>query len=1580
MLSRTKKRTLALFLAIVMVMGLLPTAALADEFGPETVTTETVVLEPMESAAPEETAQPTQSAAPEETAQPAQSPSPEQPAEVPEEEPAEVPEEEPAEVPEETSADNAAPLSEEPAQELTEDVVANFAAPKKSNTEDRGTIQVGETIELTGTRSSTLWDTGHEWRVYDTGRDAVKIVGGRYDRTVTLEGVRPGTAVVAHYYWDYLWWSVEYFCVTVERGQPEEPETGTQTVYVYVKPAEDATGGNINAHGYWTVGTIQLDLPQATRDFEGEANSVYDQYQDAVAQALKEINHEYNRWIDLDQVEWYTLHTSDGADNYVSSGTWAWHLDGKIKDIPDLYSVTYYANNGTDASYTDPSEYELNADVTVLANPFSNGDMVFAGWDADGDGEPDYQPNDTFQITGDTSLYAVWEEPKPTTVSFTIHKVDADTGASLAGAVFTVYGNKNCTDIYTTVTTEEDGQAVVTLPIGDTYYLKETQAPEDYQILDTKVYQLKTQNNDRDENGILDQIWAFLTGRHGNNGCADFENGVLTVKNEKKSAPVEQGLPVKYYVLNPDRGVPTSGADQGYENYFPSADPEENPQFNYYNGMSGTGLTAETWADLAGGNGRLTIGDELEDTASGVAGTGELDAASRQALDTAFGLSEKYGEYNYEIVWYVVKIQDGKGETGPDANGDAADVHVDGYIKGVPVEVRYHQNYGEEDIYYTHDTVNGESILSGSNYTVLAWDGTGLTTREGYTFLGWSEDPNATTATYAPGSAISPLMSDKDLYAVWQAPEIPDPVSVTFEGAKYLDGTHSSVPFTFRLVQTDADGATIATYPEVQNDASGAFAFGPVTFTESGTYTFTVSELISYSDLNGPYTMDTTIYEAVVTVTEADGTLTADVDWLRQTSSSEDAVVFLPYNGKIMFQNYTKDEPTPPEDPDPVSVTFEGTKYLDGTLSSVPFTFRLVQTDADGATIASYPEVQNDANGAFAFGPVTFTESGTYTFAVSELISSSDLNGPYTMDTTIYKAVVTVTEADGKLRADVKWENADGPVFYNTTKDDPTPPEEEPSLTISKTFRAETQADLDTVTAPENFSLDIAVDEYYNVGETVVGGLTTRGLLVDGEYVTKSGYLESVSKSDVTGNSADGYSVTYTWTFSLEAGSYRVTENFDQVKDDYKVSTQIDERTGIEYTTVAVDSDHAVNVTLVNTYEKKESGEPSGTPDLSLEKTADKAFVQPGEALTYTLTVRNNGSDYATDVVVTDTLPEGLVYVTSSDGGVYDAETRTVTWPAIDTLGAPGRVSYTVTVTVAEDTQTDTWLKNEAALTSGNTGPEQADHDVYISEIGGPRLTVTKTGPASATVGDQVTYTITVRNDGDIYASNVVVTDVLPEGLTYVSSSGNGTYDAETRTVTWPTVNTLGAPGSVSYTVTVTASQTGELKNVAYADYDENPVEELPSGESTTTVTNNGGSNPGGGGSDDNDDDDDTPSNPGGGDSGDGDVDIDDGDTPLGPNPGGDGSNPGGGSGSGGGSDPGTEIPDDNTPLNPGPDTGIEEGETPLGDLPQTGAVVQSTAAPVNPMTTAGLVALAFSMVGAGLYFTFGRKKGEEED
>lgn len=129
-------------------------------------------------------------------------------------------------------------------------------------------------------------------------------------------------------------------------------------------------------------------------------------------------------------------------------------------------------------------------------------------------------------------------------------------------------------------------------------------------------------------------------------------------------------------------------------------------------------------------------------------------------------------------------------------------------------------------------------------------------------------------------------------------------------------------------------------------------------------------------------------------------------------------------------------------------------------------------------------------------------------------------------------------------------------------------------------------------------------------------------------------------------------------------------------------------------------------------------------------------------------------------------------------------------------------------------------------------------------------------------------------------------------------------------------------------------------------------------------------------------------------------TDIGDDDTPLGPQPGtdpDDGNNPGGNVPGDGGE---TDIGEGETPLNPTPDTGndgtgtgsgtgtdtaadpgdagvdIGEGETPLGDLPQTGMA----AAPVSPAGTAGLVALSMSMAALGLYFTFGRKKDEEEN
>ena len=628
-----------------------------------------------------------------------------------------------------------------------------------------------------------------------------------------------------------------------------KPSGKTQTVYVYVDATQAAgTDGIVNDHGYFTVGTIEMDLPEASLDYSEGGEEFYQKNAEAVAAALENMQWRYNEWLKDTEIEWYTLHASDGADDFVDSGTMTWHLDGRITAIPDLYTVTYNANNNTGATHVDTSKYRTGDTVTVLSNDvtgFTCGEETFLGWSTASGGEVEYKPGDAF-LMGETDvyLYAVWGEPAPATVSFTLKKVDSeDANVTLAGAEFTVYADAACTELYQVFTTGEDGAVEVVLPVGGTYYMKETKAPEGYRILDEKVYELKTEDNSSE--GFLSQLWALLTG--GEPAESDnFLDGVLTVENVKT-------LPVKYFVLSPEQPVPADGADMGYQNYFPnSVDPDA--AYTADNGMPGTGLTAQLWETLKGGNGTLEIGDQLLDFVSADAGT--LDENAQAAMADAFDLNETIGDY--EIVWYVVKVQRAPaGSNFGMLGNNMADVHVDGYVKGVAVEVRYHDNYSAEDTFYTH-----ADILTGSDYTVLDYNATDLTAREDYTFQGW-----ATTAdgevVYAAGAEISPLKSAMDLYAVWQKSELPPVV-----GTPALDITKTAdhdtvtvgdeIAYTITVTNTgDAEAENVVvtdTLPEgvtyLESTGNGsydadartiAWTVGALAAEESETVTVTVS-------------------------------------------------------------------------------------------------------------------------------------------------------------------------------------------------------------------------------------------------------------------------------------------------------------------------------------------------------------------------------------------------------------------------------------------------------------------------------------------------------------------------------------------------------------------------------------------------------------------------------------------------------------------------------------------------------------------------------------------------------------------
>jgi uncharacterized repeat protein (TIGR01451 family) len=218
--------------------------------------------------------------------------------------------------------------------------------------------------------------------------------------------------------------------------------------------------------------------------------------------------------------------------------------------------------------------------------------------------------------------------------------------------------------------------------------------------------------------------------------------------------------------------------------------------------------------------------------------------------------------------------------------------------------------------------------------------------------------------------------------------------------------------------------------------------------------------------------------------------------------------------------------------------------------------------------------------------------------------------------------------------------------------------------------------------------------------------------------------------------------------------------------------------------------------------------------DLSITKTVDNATPNVGDNVTFTITVTNNGPDAATGVQVTDQLPAGLTYVSSTTTqGTYDENTGL--WETL-TIADQGTATLTITATVEETaaggvTNTATITASDQYDPDDTNNEDSQDVDPQQSD-----LAITKTvNNATPNVGDNVTFTITVTNNGPDAATGVQVTDQLPAGLTYVSSTTTqGTYDENTGL--WETL-TIADQGTATLTITATVEEAsaGGVTNTA---------------------------------------------------------------------------------------------------------------------------------------------------------------------
>ena len=341
----------------------------------------------------------------------------------------------------------------------------------------------------------------------------------------------------------------------------------------------------------------------------------------------------------------------------------------------------------------------------------------------------------------------------------------------------------------------------------------------------------------------------------------------------------------------------------------------------------------------------------------------------------------------------------------------------------------------------------------------------------------------------------------------------------------------------------------------------------------------------------------------------------------------------------------------------------------------------------------------------------------------------------------------------------------------------------------------------------KTFTVEATVSGYGNISNKVVVGNKTIFKNVDVPEITPKkdvnnttpNFGENVAYTIVVSNDGISDAKQVVITDTLAKGLKFLGANYNGVYDEntHTVTWTLDIDSGktVELKVNVTVEDYGVLVNRVTVGDKTSSVDIA-VPEIIPDKTANVTDANFGDNVTYTVTVTNDGDVDASQVVIVDQLGNGLKYVSSSDGGVWDEKTNTVTW-IVDLAAGKTKTLNVVATVVGYGNVTN-------SLAVGN---KTSKINVNVPEIT-PNKTVDNKNP---NFGDNVTYTIVVSNDGAADAKNVVVKDILDPGFKFIEANYGGVYDELTRTVTW--IVDVNAKGHVDLTIKVIVEDYGVLTN-----------------------------------------------------------------------------------------------------------------------------------------------------------------------
>lgn len=286
-----------------------------------------------------------------------------------------------------------------------------------------------------------------------------------------------------------------------------------------------------------------------------------------------------------------------------------------------------------------------------------------------------------------------------------------------------------------------------------------------------------------------------------------------------------------------------------------------------------------------------------------------------------------------------------------------------------------------------------------------------------------------------------------------------------------------------------------------------------------------------------------------------------------------------------------------------------------------------------------------------------------------------------------------------------------------------------------------------------------------NSGNTNATNITFTDLIPDGTtFITDSVTIDGITQIGLNPNTGI--------TIGAIAPNNSISIAFQVTATSTPVQNPIANSASASYTFIADPNAPIVSRTVIS----NTVFTTINTASILSSKQVDKSFSRIGDTLTYTVALTNNGNSSAQNVIFTDTMPSGTTFIanTFSINGVPQMGANPANGVDIGliTAGTTVTVSFQVTIT---SLPTENPIVNFSSTSYQLVSPPDAETSIsnpVSTQIKEAILSMTKNESVSyADIGQTAFYTTSIANLGNTDATNIIFTDVLPSGLTFIPST-----------------------------------------------------------------------------------------------------------------------------------------------------------------------------------------------------------------